>query len=61
MNTARRDGTAAPPGSVDETPAPRPPSARGSLLLILVESGWPPLWRLDTSAARRLHAFALSH
>ncbi|MGW0413100.1 phosphatase PAP2 family protein [Streptomyces collinus] len=32
-----------------------------ALLLILVESGWPPLWRLDTSAARRLHAFALSH
>ncbi|WP_333777301.1 phosphatase PAP2 family protein [Streptomyces sp. IBSBF 3136] len=32
-----------------------------ALLLVLVESGWPPLWRLDNSAARRLHAFALHH
>ncbi|WP_405436348.1 phosphatase PAP2 family protein [Streptomyces avidinii] len=32
-----------------------------ALALVLVESGWPPLLRLDRAAAERLHATALDH
>ncbi|CAM5667080.1 hypothetical protein SAVIM338S_06928 [Streptomyces avidinii] len=31
------------------------------LALVLVESGWPPLYRLDQATAERLHAHALAH
>ncbi|MET3987924.1 membrane-associated phospholipid phosphatase [Streptomyces sp. PvR034] len=32
-----------------------------ALALVLVESGWPPLHRLDRGAAQRLHETALAH
>ncbi|MDJ0384809.1 phosphatase PAP2 family protein [Streptomyces sp. G-G2] len=32
-----------------------------ALALVLVQSGWPPLYRLDRGAAQRLHESALAH